>query len=72
MAPRTGGAVDETSGVYGQEDRSDIAGQAIHIRGINTPPPSFSKRVLGMRFTFNTLITLLFANLGWSLSQLYS
>ena len=29
-----------------------IIGRLIHIKGINTPPPDFSKRVLGMKFTF--------------------
>ena len=49
-----------------------VIGRLIHIKGINTPPPDFSKRVLGMKFTFNTLITLILANLGWSVFQLYS
>ena len=49
-----------------------VIGRLIHIEGINTPPPDFSKRVLGMKFTFNTLITLILANLGWSVFQLYS
>ena len=31
-----------------------IAGRLIHARGINMPPPDFSQRVLGMKFTFNT------------------
>lgn len=47
-----------------------IIGRLIHVIGINTPPPDFSKRVLGMKFTFNTLITLVVLNLGWSLYQL--
>ena len=45
-------------------------GRFIHAIGINTPPPDFSKRVLGMKFTFNTLITLVVLNLGWSLYKL--
>ena len=47
-----------------------IIGRLIHAIGINTPPPDFSKRVLGMKFTFNTLITLVVLILGWSLYKL--
>ncbi|QKM65259.1 hypothetical protein DCO17_08450 [Polynucleobacter tropicus] len=42
-----------------------IIGRLIHAKGINVPPPDFSKRILGMKFTFNTLITLVVLNLGW-------
>jgi uncharacterized membrane protein YecN with MAPEG domain len=47
-----------------------IIGRLIHAKGINQPPPDFSKRVLGMKFTFYTLITLVALNLGWSLYKL--
>ena len=47
-----------------------IIGRLIHARGINAPPPDFSLRVLGMKFTFNTLITLVVLNLCWTLYQL--
>ena len=47
-----------------------IAGRLIHARGINMPPPDFSQRVLGMKFTFNTLIALVVLNLGWTLYRL--
>jgi uncharacterized membrane protein YecN with MAPEG domain len=47
-----------------------IIGRLIHAVGINQPPPDFSKRVLGMKFTFYTLITLVVLNLGWSLYKL--
>ena len=47
-----------------------IIGRLIHAVGINQPPPNFSKRVLGMKYTFNTLITLVILNLGWSLYRL--
>jgi uncharacterized membrane protein YecN with MAPEG domain len=47
-----------------------IIGRLIHVVGINTPPPDFSKRILGMKFTFITLITLVALNLGWSLYKL--
>ena len=47
-----------------------IAGRLIHARGINMPPPDFSQRVLGMKFTFNTLIALVVLNLGWTLYKL--
>jgi uncharacterized membrane protein YecN with MAPEG domain len=47
-----------------------IIGRLIHAVGINQPPPDFSKRVLGMKFTFNTLITLVVLNLGWALYKL--
>jgi uncharacterized membrane protein YecN with MAPEG domain len=47
-----------------------IIGRLIHAKGINEPPPNFSSRVLGMKFTFGTLITLVILNLGWSLYSL--
>jgi len=47
-----------------------IIGRLIHAKGINTPPPDFSKRVMGMKFTFFTLIALVFLNLGWVLYKL--
>ena len=48
-----------------------IIGRLIHAKGINTPPPDFSLRVTGMKFTFGTLITLAALNLGWSLYKLF-
>ncbi len=47
-----------------------IIGRLIHAIGINTPPPDFSKRVLGMKFTFITLMALVGLNLGWSFYKL--
>ena len=47
-----------------------IIGRLIHVRGMNTPPPDFSKRVLGMKFTFFTLIALVALNLAWALYAL--
>lgn len=47
-----------------------IIGRLIHAKGINVPPPDFSKRVLGMQFTFYTLITLVILNLIWTLYKL--
>jgi hypothetical protein len=47
-----------------------IIGRLIHAQGINEPPPDFSKRVLGMKFTFYTLITLVVLNLGLALYKL--
>ena len=47
-----------------------IIGRLIHAVGINQPPPDFSKRVLGMKFTFYTLITLVVLNLAWTLYKL--
>jgi len=44
-----------------------ITGRLIHAVGINTPPPDFSKRVLGMMLTFGTLSSLAVLNLGWVL-----
>ena len=44
-----------------------IIGRLIHAKGIRTPQPDFSKRVLGMMFTFGTLISLVILNLGWTL-----
>ena len=49
-----------------------IIGRLIHAVGINQPPPDFSKRVLGMKFTFYTLITLVVLNLAWTLYKLVS
>ena len=49
-----------------------IAGRLIHAKGINMPPPDFSQRVLGMKFTFNTLIALVVLNLGWTLYKLFA
>lgn len=48
-----------------------IIGRVIHAKGINVPPPDFSKRVLGMKLTFGTLIALLVLNLTWSLYVLF-
>jgi len=48
-----------------------IIGRLIHAKGMNTPPPDFSKRVLGMQFTFYTLITLVALNLSWTLYTLF-
>ena len=47
-----------------------VIGRLIHAVGINTPPPDFSKRVLGMKFTFFTLMALIILNLGCSLYKL--
>jgi uncharacterized membrane protein YecN with MAPEG domain len=47
-----------------------IVGRLIHAQGINTPPPNFSKRILGMKLTFNTLIALIVLNVGWTLLKL--
>lgn len=44
-----------------------IIGRLIHAKGINVPPPDFSKRVLGMKFTFYALISLVVLNLSWTL-----
>ena len=47
-----------------------IIGRLIHAVGINEAPPDFSKRVLGMKFTFYTLIALVAINLLWTLYKL--
>jgi uncharacterized membrane protein YecN with MAPEG domain len=44
-----------------------ITGRLLHAKGMNVPPPDFSKRVLGMKFTFGTLALLIALNLAWSL-----
>ena len=49
-----------------------IIGRLIHAKGMNTPPPDFSKRILGMQFTFLTLITLVFLNTAWALFKLFA
>ena len=47
-----------------------ISGRFFHSIGINTPPPDFSKRVLGMQLTLFTLIGLIILNLGWTIYRL--
>ena len=47
-----------------------IIGRLIHAIGIHEPPPEFSKRILGMKLTFGTLIALVVLNLGWALYEL--
>ena len=47
-----------------------IIGRLIHAQGITEPPPYTRKRVLGMVFTFNTLIALVVLNLGWTAYKL--
>ena len=47
-----------------------IIGRVFHALGMNQAPPNFSKRVLGMKFTFHTLIALAIVNVGWSVYQL--
>ena len=47
-----------------------IIGRMIHAKGINASTPDFSKRVLGMKFTFGTLFTLAILNLGWPIYKL--
>jgi uncharacterized membrane protein YecN with MAPEG domain len=44
-----------------------IVGRLIHANGNNVPPPDFSEWVLGMKFTFYVLITLVVLNLGLAL-----
>jgi uncharacterized membrane protein YecN with MAPEG domain len=48
-----------------------IVGRLIHAKGINEPPPNFSNRVLGMKFTLYTLVVLVGLNLAWSMYQLF-
>ena len=47
-----------------------IIGRLFHAKGINEPPPNFGNRVMGMKFTFNTLNALIMLNLAWSTYQL--
>ena len=47
-----------------------IIGRVFHALGINQTPPNFSNRVLGMKFTFHTLIALAIVNIAWSVYQL--
>lgn len=47
-----------------------IIGRLYHAQGIQMPPPEFRKRVLGMKFTFYTLITLVALNIGLALLNL--
>lgn len=48
-----------------------IIGRLFHAKGINTPPPDFSDRVLGMKITFGTLITLVILNIGWVVYKMF-
>lgn len=48
-----------------------VAGRMIHAKGINQPPPHFSNRIIGMKFTITTLIMLVVFNLAWLLMQLW-
>lgn len=47
-----------------------VVGRLIHAKGIKEPPPNFSNRVLGMKFTFGTLISLVILNLAWAFYSL--
>ncbi len=49
-----------------------VTGRVIHAKGINQPPPHFTNRIIGMRFTITTLIMLVVFNLVWLLLQLWS
>lgn len=49
-----------------------VTGRVIHAKGINQPPPHFTNRIIGMRFTITTLIMLVIFNLVWLLLQLWS
>lgn len=44
-----------------------IIGRLIHAKGIQTPPPDFSKRVLGMQLTLFSLVGLVSLNFIWLL-----
>ena len=44
-----------------------IIGRLLHAIGISERHRSFKKRVLGMKFTFNTLILLIVMNVGWTI-----
>ncbi len=47
-----------------------IIGRLIHAKGISQPPPNFTRRVIGMVFTMNTLIALIVMNLAWIVYKL--
>ena len=47
-----------------------IIGRLFHAKGINEPPPNFGNRVMGMKFTFNTLNALIALNLAWTMYKL--
>lgn len=42
-----------------------LTGRLFHAVGIKQEPERFDNRIRGMKFTFNTLIGLIVANLGW-------
>ena len=45
-------------------------GRIFHAMGIMEEPPKFDNRIRGMKFTFNTLMGLIAANLGWVIFKL--
>ncbi len=45
-------------------------GRLVHAVGIKQESESYDNRIRGMKFTFNTLIGLVVANLGWVISKL--
>ncbi len=47
-----------------------VAGRIFHAIGIMEEPPKFDNRIRGMKFTFNTLMGLIVANLGWVIFKL--
>ena len=47
-----------------------IVGRVMHAKGINAPPPDFRQRILGMKFTFYTLMSLIVLNVGLSIFKL--
>ena len=47
-----------------------IIGRLIHARGIKETSPDFTRRVMGMKLTLRTLISLVILNLGWVLNHL--
>jgi uncharacterized membrane protein YecN with MAPEG domain len=47
-----------------------ITGRLIHAQDVNTPPPNFTKRVLGMQITFGTLVSSAIINILWSIYKI--
>ena len=42
-----------------------VAGRYFHAKGINEPPPNFTKRVRGMKLTFAALALSAIVNVAW-------
>jgi uncharacterized membrane protein YecN with MAPEG domain len=49
-----------------------VAGRVIHATGMNEPQNELKYRVIGMKFTFNTLLVMLLLNVCLAISRIVS